>query len=90
MSVVAFGLRVDRAEEIAQRAWARLIEKFGRGELATIELPGLAIAQARYLARDELRRMGNEEKRQMSSATSPCSTSAIRSGATLVGGRDSP
>ena len=66
MSVVAFGLRIDRAEEIAHRAWARLFEKHERGELAVVELPGLAIAQARFFARDELRRMGEEEKRHAS------------------------
>jgi RNA polymerase sigma-70 factor (ECF subfamily) len=66
MSVVALGLRLDRAEEICQRAWARLIEKFERGELESVELPGLVIAQARFFARDELRRLAKEQQHRSS------------------------
>src|SRR5258708_7367275 len=56
LSVLALGLQPDRAREIVQAAWTRLIEQHGRGALAELELPGLAIRQARFLALDELRR----------------------------------
>lgn len=53
VSVLALGVPLDRAEDVAQRAWMRLVEKHGRGELARVELPGLAIAQARFFALDD-------------------------------------
>jgi RNA polymerase sigma-70 factor (ECF subfamily) len=56
MSVVAMGIRLDRAEEVAQRAWARILEKHERGEIDTLILPGIVVAQARFLALDEMRR----------------------------------
>lgn len=56
LSVLALGLAPDRAREIAQAAWARLIEQRARGALGELELPGLAIRQARFLALNELRR----------------------------------
>jgi RNA polymerase sigma-70 factor (ECF subfamily) len=56
LSVLALGMSPERAREITQAAWTRLIEQHGRGALARVELPGLAIRQARYLALNELRR----------------------------------
>jgi RNA polymerase sigma-70 factor (ECF subfamily) len=63
MSLLALGLRPDRAREIAQAAWLRLFERHAAGDLATVELPGLAIRQARFLALDELRRDAAERRR---------------------------
>lgn len=56
LSVLALGLAPDRAREISQAAWTRLIEQYGKGALVEIELPGLAIRQARFLAFNELKR----------------------------------
>ena len=56
LSVLALGLAPDRAREIAQAAWTRLMEQQARGALGEVELPGLAIRQARFLAFNELRR----------------------------------
>ncbi|MEO8704945.1 MAG: sigma-70 family RNA polymerase sigma factor [Kofleriaceae bacterium] len=56
LSVLALGLSPDRAREIAQAAWTRLIEQHARGALDQLELPGLAIRQARFLAFNELKR----------------------------------
>jgi RNA polymerase sigma factor (sigma-70 family) len=56
LSVLALGLAPDRAREIAQATWTRLIEQHARGALAQLELPGLAIRQARFLAFNELKR----------------------------------
>jgi len=56
LSVLALGLAPERAREIAQQAWTRLMEQHARGALGEIELPGLAIKQARFLAFNELKR----------------------------------
>lgn len=53
--LLARGVRASRAEEIAQEAWSRLALKATRGELARVEMPGLAIAQALHLATDDAR-----------------------------------
>jgi RNA polymerase sigma-70 factor (ECF subfamily) len=54
--LLARGVRVDRAKDILQDTWARLIEQQREGRLDRLELPGLAIAQAMYLAMEEARR----------------------------------
>lgn len=56
LSVLALGLPPDRAREITQAAWTRLIEQHQSGALTHLELPGLAIRQARFLAFNELKR----------------------------------
>lgn len=63
LSLLALRLPPDRAREIAQAAWLRLMERHAAGELPTLELPGLAIRQARFLALDELRRDAAERRR---------------------------
>src|SRR4051812_23031111 len=55
VSLLASGLPFHEAEEIAQRAWARLIEQHHAGALPVVKLPGLAVAQARFLALSERR-----------------------------------
>jgi RNA polymerase sigma factor (sigma-70 family) len=62
LSVLALGLPPDRAREITQAAWTRLIEQQRRGALDDIELPGLAIRQARFLAFNELERTRVERR----------------------------
>jgi RNA polymerase sigma factor (sigma-70 family) len=61
-AVLATGVRAARAEEVAQAAWSMLIEAERDGRLTRVELPGIAITQARYLALHELRR-GTVEQR---------------------------
>jgi RNA polymerase sigma-70 factor (ECF subfamily) len=56
LSVLALKIPPERAREISQAAWTRLIEQHGQGALAQLELPGLAIRQARFLALNELQR----------------------------------
>ena len=56
LSVLALGVPPERAREIAQSAWTRLMEQHARGALGELELPGLAIKQARFLAFNELKR----------------------------------
>ncbi len=56
VSLLAMGLELDRSENIANAAWERLIRKHENGVLSQISMPGLAIAQARFLALDYVRR----------------------------------
>jgi RNA polymerase sigma-70 factor (ECF subfamily) len=56
LSLVGVGFSFERASDLANEAWARLIEKDRAGLLGELKLPGLAIVQARYLAWDERRR----------------------------------
>jgi RNA polymerase sigma-70 factor (ECF subfamily) len=56
LSLLALGLSPDRAREIAQMTWTRLIEQHAKGKLDQLDFPGLAIRQARFLALNELQR----------------------------------
>lgn len=55
VSLLARGQPIERARELAQETWLRLIESQRAGRLATLVLPGLAIVQAGYLASNERR-----------------------------------
>jgi len=50
LSLLAAGVRPTRARELVHETWARLFEKWSAGELDVLSLPGLAVAQARFLA----------------------------------------
>lgn len=58
VALLAWGVRADRAQDLAQATWLRLLEQQRRGALHALELPGLAVAQARFLALEEARRRG--------------------------------
>ncbi len=60
VSLLARGVRVDRAHEIAQETWARLIQQQQKGMLTELRLPNLALTQAAFLAADEARRARRE------------------------------
>jgi RNA polymerase sigma-70 factor (ECF subfamily) len=62
LSVLALGLNPDRAREISQAAWTKLIERHADGGLPELELPGLAIRQARFLGLNELQRSKVEKR----------------------------
>jgi DNA-directed RNA polymerase specialized sigma24 family protein len=62
LSVLALGLGPERAREISQAAWTKLIERHATGALAELELPGLAIRQARFLGLNELQRSKVEKR----------------------------
>lgn len=55
LSLIALGIDRDRARDLAQATWTRLYEQHQDGKLAALELPGLAIRQARFLAIDSFR-----------------------------------
>ena len=54
-SVLALSVPFDQAEELASQAWQRLLEQQRAGALVEIQLPGLVIKQARFLALSWLR-----------------------------------
>jgi len=61
VSLLARGVRIDRAKDIAQDAWIRLIEQQREGKLAHLQLPGLAVTQAGFLALEAARRAKRTE-----------------------------
>lgn len=62
VSLLALGLPPERAREVAQAAWTRLIEQHGAGKLGELSFPGLAIKQARFLALSEMRKQTSERR----------------------------
>lgn len=70
LSVLALGVAPERAREISQSAWTRLMEKHADGALPELELPGLAIRQARFLALNEHAR-SKAEKRVLAAVPDP-------------------
>jgi RNA polymerase sigma-70 factor (ECF subfamily) len=84
LSVLALGLPPERAREIAQAAWTRLIEQHTRGALRELELPGLAIRQARFLALNELKRTKLETRTLAAVPDPPASPDAEH----VVGSRE--
>jgi len=56
LTLLARGVRVDRAKDIVQETWARLLAHQQAGRLDRLELPGLAIRQASFLALEDARR----------------------------------
>jgi DNA-directed RNA polymerase specialized sigma24 family protein len=55
LSLLAAGLRLDDARDVAQETWLRLMEAHAAGRLARVELPGLAIRQAAFIVADRSR-----------------------------------
>jgi RNA polymerase sigma-70 factor (ECF subfamily) len=55
VSLLAHGMTIDRARDLAQETWLRLIERQRAGRLPSLVLPGLAIVQAGFLASNEWR-----------------------------------
>jgi RNA polymerase sigma-70 factor (ECF subfamily) len=55
LSLLAAGLRLDEARDVAQEAWLRVMEAAAVGKLDRIELPGLVVRQASFIVTDRLR-----------------------------------
>jgi RNA polymerase sigma-70 factor (ECF subfamily) len=55
VALLARGVTLDRARELAQETWLRLMERQKRGQLLSLTLPGLAIVQAGFLAANDRR-----------------------------------
>lgn len=56
VSLLARGLPLAEARELAQQTWTKLLAQQRAGRLERLELPGLAIRQAEFLALDAARR----------------------------------
>ncbi len=59
LSLLAQGILPAHAKEIVQEAWLRLITQADAKKLDRLELPGLAIRQAMFLARSDARKAGH-------------------------------
>jgi len=55
LSLLARGIAIGPARELAHQTWIRLIDRQRAGRLARLELPGLAVRQAAFLALDAAR-----------------------------------
>jgi len=58
IALLGRGLPLERAKDIAQEAWLRLLEQQRAGKLRELKLPQLAITQATFLSLDAARREG--------------------------------
>lgn len=56
LSVIAAGIPPAQAREFAHDAWLRLMQQAAAGKLEFIQLPGLVVRQALFLARTAARR----------------------------------
>ena len=55
VSLLAAGIPLETAEDLTQEVWVRLMRQQQEGRLQELRLPGLAIAQAAWLAREAQR-----------------------------------
>ena len=58
VALLARGVAIEQAKDLAQETWLRLIESQRAGRLSSLSLPGLAIVQAGYLLRNAQRKEG--------------------------------
>jgi RNA polymerase sigma-70 factor (ECF subfamily) len=58
VALLARGVPLDEARELAQETWMRLMERQRAGRLVSLTLPGLAIVQAGFFAANLKRRPG--------------------------------
>jgi RNA polymerase sigma factor (sigma-70 family) len=65
VTLLARGIPLERAKELAQDAWMRVIQNHRAGKLPELHLPGVVIAQAEFLARDDWRRTSRRQARGM-------------------------
>ena len=55
VALLARGLPLERAKELADDAWVRIIGQHRAGRLPELKIPGIVIMQALFLARDAQR-----------------------------------
>ena len=55
LDLLARGVPWDAAHDLVQEVWLRLVRQQRAGRLQSLVLPGIAIAQAGWLAREEIR-----------------------------------
>lgn len=71
VSLVARGIPMERARELSQEAWLRIIAQHRAGRLDRLEMPGIVVAQANFLAHDEHRRRGRRARMGLTSSADP-------------------
>ncbi len=52
VTLLARGIPLERAKELADDAWVRIIQQYRAGRLPELKIPGIVIMQALFLARD--------------------------------------
>lgn len=65
LSLLAIGVPIELAQDLANQAWMKLIEQHRAGKLRELKLPGLAIRQARFLALNELKQRETNRRRSI-------------------------
>ncbi len=65
LALIANGVRLDEARELAHDAWARIFEQVSTDRLESIELPGLVIRQAFFLLAESRRRHSTRAQRDL-------------------------
>src|SRR5262249_60251758 len=53
LALLARGVPLEAAQDLVQEVWLRLIRQQRAGRLQSLTLPGLAVAQAGWCAREE-------------------------------------
>lgn len=61
VTLLARGVALDAAEDLTQEVWLRLMQQQRSGRLKAMRLPGLAIAQAAWLAKEAGRTLQRRE-----------------------------
>ena len=61
LALLARGVPWDSADDLVQETWVQLVQRQRAGRLRTLLLPGLAIAQAGWLAREAHRTRARRE-----------------------------
>lgn len=75
LSLIAQAVPPAQAREFANDAWLRLMQQASQGHLRYLQLPGLVIRQARYLARAASRRsapVGQEDEPEEAPSPEAC------------------
>jgi RNA polymerase sigma factor (sigma-70 family) len=81
VTLLGRGVAIERAKDIAQDAWLRLIEQQRAGNLRELKLPALAVTQAIFLSIDAARRDGRERATRDDDAADvadPCPAADLR------------
>lgn len=69
VSLIAKGALPERAKELAQDAWFRVIQNHRLGRLPEVRLPGVVIKQATFLWQDDRRRCSTRLKHESADGT---------------------
>ncbi len=82
VALLARGVLLHEAEELAQETWARLIAQRSQGRLTHVDLPGLAVRQALFLLSDARRKRAREAAEPFDDEQRPAALDLERSLAT--------